>query len=199
MVAVVGLLGYLVFQSGASSDGEDDQALAEANDDPALPGEYVDLPEIYGGAYPDSAGHVSRNIDYTADGNTNPPAGGPHWSGQCGENPSEAPAFCGPAPWGIYREPWEPATLVHNLEHAGVVIWYNTADQTIIDEVEDLVRDQLEGGKLVVMAPYPEMEQETIALTAWSRIDKFAASEYSPERIKEFIQVHERRFNPEHF
>ena len=30
------------------------------------------------------------------------------------------------------------------------------------------------------MAPYPGMEEETMAVTCWSRIDKFPMSEYTP-------------------
>lgn len=177
----------------------------EADDDPFLPGEYVNLPEIYGGFYgnrdgPNTAAHVRRDIDYVGDGNSNPPAGGPHWgSAACGSVPEEAPSFCGPAPWGTYRTPWEPETLIHNMEHAGVVLWYNTADQSVIEELENLIADRLRDGQLLVMTPYPDMEAETVALTAWSRIDKFPVSEYTRQRVEEFIDVHERRFNPEGF
>ena len=164
----------------------------------ALPGEYVDIPEIYGGPYPETAGHVATAIDYDAVGNSNPPTGGPHWSGSCGEDPTEAPAICGPAPWGVFREPWAPQTLVHNMEHAGVVVWYNTGDQDIIDSLEALVTDRLRSdANLVVMTPYAGMEDDTIALTSWTRIDKFSITEYTDERAGAFIDTHVRRFNPE--
>jgi hypothetical protein len=174
--------------------------LAEADDDPTLPGEYVDLPGIYGGPYPDTAKHTRQDVDYVGDGNTNPPAGGPHWgSGACPVDPDEAPPLCGPVRWGIYRKPWEPETLVHNMEHGGVVLWYNIGDQTIVDQLEDLIRNRLERGQQLVMAPYPDMEEEHIALTAWSRIDKFPVADYTRERVEEFIDAHDRRFNPEAF
>ncbi len=184
----------------ATASRFDDAPDVEADDDPTLPGEFVDLPQIYGGPYPDTASHVRRDIDYVADGNSNPPAGGPHWgSGACTEDPDTSPPFCGPAPWGIYRKPWMPESLVHNMEHGGVVLWYNTTAQEIIDELEDLIVDRLNDGQILVMAPYPDMEEETIALTAWSRIDKFPIGEYSRERVEQFIDAHERRFNPEAF
>ena len=176
---------------------------AEADADPALPGEYVDLAAIYGGQYgndgPSTAPHVTREVDYAGDGNSNPPAGGPHWSGACTDDPSTSPPFCGPAPWGIYRDPWEAETLVHNMEHGGVVVWYNTTNEGVIGEIEALVANRLPLVDLLVMAPYPEMEDETIALTAWSRIDKFPVSDYTPERVQTFIETHVRRFNPESF
>ncbi len=174
---------------------------AEADSNPLLPGDHVDLPAIYGGPYPDTAKHVIRAVAYEADGNSNPPAGGPHWGSgaQCPPDPELAPAFCGPVPWGIDRLPWQAESLVHNMEHAGVVLWYNTDDQAIIDELESLIAERRNAGQLLVMTPYPDMEAEHIALTGWSRIDKFPVDQYSQGRVERFIDVHERRFNPEDF
>ena len=186
-------------------------AAIELDPAPDLPGEYVNLPEIYqderglatygsDGSVPNTAPHVTRDVDYAADGNSNPPAGGPHWSsGSCGARPGNAPPFCGPAPWGIFREPWVPATLVHNMEHGGVIFWYDTQNSALITELEDLVRSKAEDGDLLVMAPYPEMEDETIALTSWARIDKFPVGEYTKERVEDFLDAHAFRFNPEGF
>ncbi len=180
-------------------------AAVEADDDPTLPGVFVDLQAIYGGVYgspegPTTAPHVRWNVDYLAEQGQLPPAGGPHWgSGPCPADPVNAPPFCGSVPWGIYREAWQAGNLVHNMEHSGVVLWYNTTDQAIIDELEDLVEERLNAGQLLVMTPYPEMEAEQIAITSWSHIDKFPVGEYSKNRVEEFIDVHERRFNPEDF
>ena len=199
LVAVVGLVGYLIWQVSQPA-GEGAGVAAEANDDPNLPGEWVDLPSIYGGPYSATAPHVSRDVDYAADQGELPPAGGPHWgSSACGDKPDEAPPFCGPAPWGIYREAWEPETVVHNMEHGGLVLWYNTTDEAIISEMAELIEGRLNRGDLLVMLPLPDMEEETIALTGWSRREKFPVSEYTEDRVKEFIDKHERRFNPEGF
>ena len=207
IVAAIAGVAFLVLQAQSGGGGFDEAVAAEADVDPNLPGQFVDLPKAYGGPYPDTAGHVTRQIDYASDCsdtepkvcNTNPPAGGPHWSGNCGEDPTTAPAFCGPARLGVYRDPWEPETLVHNMEHGGVVIWYNTTDQQVIDDLEGLVGERLNDGKLLVMAPYPDMEPDTIALTAWSRLDTFSVAEYTNERVDSFINAHVRQFNPEHF
>ncbi len=202
IVAVVAIIAYTIMQSGGSTDW----AVVERDLEPDLPGEFVPLQEIYGGAYDvhgenPTGRHVNVDVDYAGDGNTNPPAGGPHWgSSACSrDGPGSSPPFCGPAPWGIYREPWEPETLVHNSEHGGVVVWYNTTDQEIIDELEDLVFSKLEDGDILVMAPYPDMEEEHIALTSWARIDKVPVGEYTKDRVEEYIDVHVRRFNPEQF
>jgi hypothetical protein len=85
------------------------------------------------------------------------------------------------------------------MEHGGVVLWYNTADQDVIDDLEELFTARLADGQLLVMAPYPALAAETIAITSWSRRDLFPVEEYTRERVEDFIDAHERRFNPERF
>ncbi len=204
VILVVALIAFLIWQSGKEPGSQfDDAAEIESREDPELPGEHVALPEIYqderglalygsDGSVPNTAPHVTTDVDYVGDGNSNPPAGGPHWAGGCPRDPEEA-GRCGPAPWGIYREPWAPQTLVHNMEHGGMIVWYNTTDQEIIDDLESFVQDLFP----VVLTPYPDMEDETIAVTTWGRIDKFPVSEYTQDRLREFEEVHNCRFNPE--
>lgn len=117
------------------------------------------------------------------------------WGGACGEDPSEATAFCGPSPWGVFREPWEPETLNHNMEHGGVIVYYNTNHRSFLDELEDFIIDRLEDGNRLVLAPYTEMEMETIAVASWSRIAKFPVNEFSKDRVEEFIGAHECRYS----
>ncbi len=203
-LVVGGLIAFLIWQSG-KEPGTRFASAAEVETDPApdLPGVHVNLPEIYqderglatyasDGSVPNTAPHVSDDVDYESVGNSNPPAGGPHWAGGCPSDPEEA-GRCGPAPWGIFRVPWPPETLLHNLEHGGMVIWYNTVDQGIIDDMEDFVEDLFP----VVLSPYPDMEDEYIAVTTWGRIDKFPVSEYTRDRLREFEDAHNCRFNPE--
>ena len=168
--------------------------IAEADDDPALPGQYVDLPVLYGGPYPDTAQHASEVIDYRPQGL--PPTGGPHWgSGPCGVDPEAAPAFCGPVTPGFYLEPWDAGSLIHTMEHTGVVIWYNTTDEDVIDELSRFARQN--SSRFLVVTPYPEMDEETIAITAWSRRDEFPADDYTRGRLQRFLNAHECRFDPE--
>lgn len=177
-------------------------AAVEADDDPSLPGEFVDLQRIYGGFWGNdngtsTASHRMESIDYSVQGEL-PPAGGPHWgSSRCPDDPEVAPPFCGPVPWGVYSKPWPAESLVHNMEHAGVIIWYNTSDQDVIGQIEDVAEDNLKRGKLIVVTPYPGMEQDYVALTAWGRRDKFPVSNYSDERLQRFIDNLECRFDPE--
>lgn len=83
------------------------------------------------------------------------------------------------------------------MEHAEVVVWYNTTDQDVIDELRDFASDNRD--RLLVVAAFPEMEAETIAITAWSRRDKFSATDYDRDRLQEFLDTHECRFDPEEF
>jgi hypothetical protein len=52
-----------------------------------------------------------------------PAASGPHWGT--------------PADWGVYRDPIRQEPAIHNLEHGGIVIWYQ-ADQVTADQIEQL-------------------------------------------------------------
>ena len=151
---VVALVAFLIWQQTRPGGGDFGEfAAIEGDPAPDLQGEFVDLQTIYGGTYGAQGGnttapHVTRDVDYASDCaegaenicNTNPPAGGPHWgSTACADTADASPAFCGPPQWGIYRDPWPPEPMPHAMEHGGVVVWYNTADQTIIDDLETLV------------------------------------------------------------
>lgn len=207
IITVIAGIAFLVLQSGKSSKDFSAGIAAEQDASTSLPGQFIDLEKIYGGEYSKTAGHVTRDVDYVHDCaasdptlcNTNPPVGGPHWSGTCGEDPAAAPAFCGPAPRGIYRQPWQAETLVHNMEHGGVVIWYNTTNQQVISDLESLVTAKLKDGDNIVLAPYPDLEANTVALTSWTRIDKFSVAQYDKDRVDAFIKAHLKRFNPEGF
>lgn len=199
---MVGLLVYVVWQSNQSSaSGPSKYAQVEGDPAPDLPGKFVDLQSIYDGYYnnrdgPTTNSHVTNDVDYSNQGL--PPAGGPHWgSTQCAETAAESPPFCGPIQWGVYREPWPAESVVHALEHGGMAVWYNTTDQTVIDDLEDLVTKKVKDQYLVVLVPYPDMDPETVAVTAWGRRDKIPVSEYSRDRVENFLDKLKCRFNPE--
>ncbi len=220
ILAVVGAVLYLVIQAGKPAKNRFADA-AKMEEDPAhgLPGEYVNLPQAWANGSilahygekgtpddPNTNLHVTQNVDYSKETSASapnglPPAGGPHWGqGSCGTEPKNAPAFCGPVPWGIYRDPWHPENLVHNMEHSGVVVWYNFTDTQLRDKLEAVVKNRADAGKLVVMVPYPDIPQGTIALTAWARRwGPSPTSQYNEDQVKDFINKFSRRFNPEGF
>lgn len=214
IVGIVGLIAYLVWQGTQPAKNHFDAAArTEADPGVGLPGVYVNLPKVYDGFYGNNDGnntnaHVTRDVDYVHDCakndptvcNSNPPAGGPHWGqGACPDDPATAPLYCGPVPWGIYRTPWPVASVVHNMEHGGMVIWYNTKNQQVIDQLESLVKSEFKGSQqqLMVLTPDPGMDSESVAITAWARIDKMPVSQFSTDRIKTFINAFKCRFNPE--
>ncbi len=214
IVAVVVVVGYLVLQTRkAPGDRFAKAATMETDQGTGLPGQYVNLPEAwadgstlahYGASNgPNTNSHVTHDVDYSKEVTANapnglPPAGGPHWGATtCGSDPAAAPAFCGPVPWGIYRVPWHPENLIHNMEHAGVIIWYNTANIDIRNKIEAEATKRLKAGALVVVTPYPALPADTIALTAWSRRDVFPVSQYDDSRLDTFIKTFSCRFNPE--
>ena len=76
--------------------------------------------------------------------NTNPPTSGAH-----------APS---PVLWGVYTESNAPTKeeLVHNMEHGGVIVWYDpsklTADQ--VDELTRTAAGWLRDRKKVIVVPW---------------------------------------------
>jgi hypothetical protein len=49
------------------------------------------------------------------------------------------------------------------------------------------------------MAPDSDLEDDTMALASWTRIDKFLADDFSEGRVRAFIDAHSCRFDPEGF
>jgi hypothetical protein len=110
---------------------------------------------------------------------TNPPTSGPH-------NPS-------PLPWGIYTTPQDDESLVHNLEHGGVIVVYQpTLPPAVVSRLQALVGMYSED---VILAPRPANDAP-IALASWGRLQKFA--EYDEPTIQNFIDRN-RGHGPECF
>jgi hypothetical protein len=176
--------------------------IAEQDADPALPGVYYPPHPGADGIYgsDDDRGHVPPGTvipicspTQLASGlfyaplcyPSNPPTSGPH--------ASFYPQL------GVQTNAVPKEQLVHSMEHSAVIIWVNTANEALWRELTTIVQDLIAQRKLVVMSRYAEMEPETIALTGWTRLDKFPVSEYTQKRVVDFVLVHERRFNPEGF
>lgn len=123
--------------------------------------------------------------------NSDPPTSGPH--------------AAAPAPFAISDAAVPKETAVHNMEHAGVVVWYNcNAEPVLSGEDCTSLRNQLgatvqaaiASGKRVLMTPYADMDG-LIALTAWGFLDTF--EEFDAARVQKFIDTFECNFDPEHF
>jgi len=106
--------------------------------------------------------------------NSDPPTSGPHLSAL--------------ARWGVHENPIPKELQVHNLEDGGVLVQYNCQPaeaecKELIEKLARIVRRY----ERAILAPYPGMSHR-IALTAWTRIDKF--DEFYEQRIVRFIDAY---------
>jgi hypothetical protein len=116
-----------------------------------------------------------------------PGTSGPHWGT--------------PNNWGVYSTPQREEQLIHNLEHGGIVIWYDpdALEQSDVDTLAQYVNRQtasgISGRYKFILSPWDGPDfGHPIAVTAWrqllyldevdtSVIDDFARAHYgrSPE------------------
>ena len=116
---------------------------------------------------------------------SNPPTSGPHSST--------------PAQFTNLENPARKEDVVHSMEHGGVYIWYNTSDQDAINLLKGVVNDNRDRRRFVGSTIYADMEPETIAITSWTRLDKFPVAELDKKRLQDFIDANHKRYNPEGF
>ncbi|HEY2988178.1 MAG TPA: DUF3105 domain-containing protein [Candidatus Binatia bacterium] len=138
---------------------------------------YVKWRTGYPGDFVKSLGnrHISQGEVGLTTYNSDPPSSGPH-----------LPMI---AKWGVHAEPVPKELQVHNLEDGGVVVQYNCRSNdpectTLVDKLGEIVRKY----DHVILAPYPGMSNK-IALTAWTRIDKF--DDFDDKRITRFIEAYQ--------
>jgi Protein of unknown function (DUF3105) len=122
---------------------------------------------------------------------------------ECGTDPySSLPATSGPhwgtpANWGVYSTPQAESQLIHNLEHGGVVIWYDPeqVDAEAVAELERFVRAQnatgVSGRYKFIVSPWGGEDPlpSPVVATSWrwmleledadtAAIDEFAREHY---------------------
>jgi hypothetical protein len=146
----------------------------------------------------DGQTHVAQGTDCRA----------PGASGECGADPysslpaASGPHWNGPANWGVYTTPQIETQLIHNLEHGGVVIWYDpdALDAGQVDELSRYVTTQVSSGISgrfkFVLSPWGGEDElpSPVVATAWrwlleldevdtTTLDAFAREHYglSPE------------------
>jgi hypothetical protein len=93
-----------------------------------------------------------------------PGSSGPHWQA--------------PTNWGVYATPQAESQLIHNLEHGGIVIWYDAdaVDATGVDELASLVERQNAqgvGGRYKwILSPWGGADPlpAAVVATAWNWI-----------------------------
>ena len=72
-----------------------------------------------------------------------------------------------PALWGIYDSPVDETKLVHNLEHAGLVIQYGP--KVPADQVQSLTDAVNQSHDFTILAPYPALGNH-IAFAVWTHL-----------------------------
>jgi hypothetical protein len=110
--------------------------------------------------------------------NTMPPTSGNHTTN--------------PAPYGFSVTALRPETVVHNMEHGAVVIWFDPTDLDLVDDVKQLT-DML-GQRCLLATPYADMK-ESVAVTAWGRI--LRVDGFDEEHIREFVDAYRGKLGPE--
>jgi hypothetical protein len=202
VLAITAVVVYAVVETGSDEASQPGWEKAMLDDSKSLPG-------VYYSPHPGPDGQIGTDDDrqHFANGTdipictaeqlaqnkitdplcyqSNPPTSGPH-------NQS-------PASFSVLQNPAPKENLVHSMEHGAVIVWYNTDNQDAIKQLTDIVNGEIDRRRLVVMSRYTGMEPDTIALTAWTRLDKFPVSELKKDRIETFIEKHNKRFNPEGF
>lgn len=116
--------------------------------------------------------HVPLNQDHP-EYNSNPPTSGWHNSDWVKD-------------WGIQADYVAEEYQIHNLEHGGIIVHYNSDTITNLSELENLFTELQKRNKKMLLMPNPNIDT-TYALTAWTRLDTF--DQYDPERIKKFTKA----------
>ena len=97
------------------------------------------------------------------------------------------------ASWGIHSSQIQDAAQVHNLEHGGVFIQYDTEDTELIAQMQTIAERQSGFPCYLIVAPYEGLDQP-IALTAWGVPQRLGS--YDERAIQEFINAY-RAHGPE--
>jgi hypothetical protein len=118
-----------------------------------------------------------------------PAASGPHWGT--------------PAAWGAYSTPLEESQSIHNLEHGGIVIWYDPAilDDAQIAElttyVEGQVASGISGRFKYILSPWGASEDlgAAVAIVSWRHLLKLEV--FDMAAIRAFADANYQRNVPE--
>ena len=139
---------------------------------------------------------VARNLSKPGIGQFVPSLGNAHpwgttlpqtqYTGYNSVPPTSGPHMGNIAPWGVHDQPIRNEFQVHNLEDKGVGVQY-WCPEGCPDLVAQLTAIVKRYPTEVFMAPYPGLDNR-IALTAWTRIDKF--DEFDEARIVRFIKAY---------
>lgn len=111
-----------------------------------------------------------------------PATSGPHWN-----NPAE---------WGVYTEPQNESQVIHNLEHGGIIIWYDpdAVGDGQVDELAQYVTRQVSAGISgrfkFMLSPWDGADPlgAPIVVTAWRNL--LELDELDLGAVEEFAREH---------
>ena len=110
-----------------------------------------------------------------------PATSGPHWS-----------SADSPGPWGVYNNAQPQERLLHNLEHGGIVIWYQPAklDSAELTALQTYVRQQITTVQFkVILSPWNDADfGHPIAVTAWDWLLYLDSA--NVDAIRTFLDAH---------
>ncbi len=129
-----------------------------------------------------------------------PPTSGPHWNtlGSQANNFERAPAA-----WGPYERVIPDQVLIHNLEHGGIGMHYDTTKcsgdgcTAIAEKFQEIAKEWNEDDTYTgfIISPYPSTNT-VITLTAWRH--HLRLDEVDEPKILEFIDAYfDRGFEPQ--
>ncbi len=127
---------------------------------------------------------------FLGQGQTHIPFGSPH-PRYNSVPPTSGWHYDTPAPWGVYDSQLANETFIHNMEHGGIVISYNLADEAQIAELKELVQGQPGYPGCFIVQPYGAIDEGTVALTAWLWLQRFDGVD--TEGMQRFINAHKNR------
>ena len=189
-VFAVLIIFALVFQQGFVSQ---DQQLGGERGPYNTGGPVPEDPDDGRAHVPDSVVPETRYSVY-------PPTSGPHWNslGSAANNFERAPTA-----WGPYERVIPDQSLIHNLEHGGIGMHYDTtkcsgdACTEIAETLKRIARDWNDDETYTgfVISPYP-FTDTAITLTAWRH--HLRLDEINEPKILEFIDAYfDRGFEPQ--
>lgn len=178
---------------------------AELDDSPDLPGRFVPTQgRQHADPYP-----LGKRIPFCPEGQisnacyaSNPPSSGLHLPVQGTVRLDDGNSVKIPPDPGIYEFEIPREAIPHIEEHAGVFVGYHCiseACEAAVEELRNLVEQKLSLGARVVLAPSPDLADDTIGMASWTRADAFPSSEFTEDRVSRFIDAHSCRFDPEGF
>jgi hypothetical protein len=110
-----------------------------------------------------------------------PATSGPHWS-----------SGTAPGPWGVYSAAQPQEALIHNLEHGGIVIWYQPVklDASGLAALTTYVQQQVTTERFkVILTPWGGADfGHPIAVTAWNWLVYLDTAD--TDAVRAFLDAH---------